>query len=355
MSITCNKRQKIREEVQVNIVNNAEYMVKKYAKAGSIEVADYNFKDTVSLKIPSKHRHAADLKRLPCIVIDKSSGNQPSYKLLCEYGVLTRRFTSASLMPFPHEVKGGDPKDKITVQEAARRSSSSVVIFCGCKGTCKTKQCKCRTASVTCSSRCHKGQSRSCKNSTNSNYEPTNSRIIMPKFGGSCVYQGDVVDFINTCPADTWLALFKVILPEINNIPMEKPFERLIRLVKFNEFNAAKLQVAEDNKLRQNKSFFSLLSSEYELIIKPYLSSYLQHTVSSKCNSKFCPSTDVVMSMAVGPTIFNFGNSTSKDDFKQQIVEWNAYLNTETCGRRIAESVNSIPSEFYFEDITLNG
>ena len=111
---------------------NQDYMIGKYQKGKRIKVADFQIGENVSLLIPKGDRQHSDLKRLPCTIIDKSSGQIPTYKLLCEHGMLNRRYTASTLMSYPGVVKGKIQK-RISLTEAGQLSNMNVVVFCSCK------------------------------------------------------------------------------------------------------------------------------------------------------------------------------------------------------------------------------
>ena len=85
----------------------------------------YSVGNNVSVFIPNRYRHASDVKRLPCVIIEKGSGEQPTYKLLTEYGILSKRYTASDVMPFPSNIKCGNPSTKISLSEAAKNAVSS--------------------------------------------------------------------------------------------------------------------------------------------------------------------------------------------------------------------------------------
>ncbi len=93
------------------------------------------------------------------------------YKLVCQYGKLQNTFAVEHFVDLksacPDELKQiviDDFKD-ITMIEArklyARGSISGRT--CDCKGKCFTKQCPCKKAGVSCSTKCH-SKLGSCKN-----------------------------------------------------------------------------------------------------------------------------------------------------------------------------------------------
>ena len=161
------KRQRIREEVCDANVRNAEYLIKKYSHGKRVMVAEFKEGEHVSLKIPKTTRHSADLTRLPCVIVNKSSGNQSTYRLICRYGTLKQRVTASNLMPYPGDIKCGKPDIYVPLAEAVHQLLEIPAIFCRCKkGGCKTKQCRCKTTKMLCTSRCHKGKNGNCKNTT---------------------------------------------------------------------------------------------------------------------------------------------------------------------------------------------
>ena len=102
-------------------------MTKKYQRSKWIKVAEFQLGQNVSLFVPSKERHSSDMKRLPCTVVHRSAGNQPTYRLLSQYGTLERRYTAAKLMDFPGIVRAGDPDKLISLRSATTEQSFSVV------------------------------------------------------------------------------------------------------------------------------------------------------------------------------------------------------------------------------------
>ena len=108
LEVTCPVRQEIRETVTKSLEKSIEKMGKKYNSSRKVETSEYNVGDNVSIYIPKRDRHSADVKRLTCVVANKGTGKQPSYKLLTEFGILQKRYTAAKLMPYRGSVKCGD-------------------------------------------------------------------------------------------------------------------------------------------------------------------------------------------------------------------------------------------------------
>ena len=100
-SLRC---QKLRNEVAANLKKSREDKVAKYATKKLVKVAEFEEVDHVSVLIPKAVRHTTDLRRLPCVILKKSAGCSPIYKLICEYRIIVRSFTAASMMLFPGNV-----------------------------------------------------------------------------------------------------------------------------------------------------------------------------------------------------------------------------------------------------------
>ena len=110
--VTYPSRKKVRGEVESNLAKNQEFMSKKYEKTRRVKWASFKVGDTVSVIIPKRDRHAANQKRVPCVIIDKSIGLQPTYRLLSEHGVLDKCFNASKLMLYPGEIHTGNPEKK---------------------------------------------------------------------------------------------------------------------------------------------------------------------------------------------------------------------------------------------------
>ena len=165
MNTTCPKRKEIRAAVEIELAKNAEMMRKKYSRGKRRKVADYQLSDHVSVTVKKNLRHSSDIKRIPCVVAAKSSGNQPTYRLLCQVGTLEKRYTASVLMPYPGPVRCQSPPEKmVSLSEAVRIIVKKPPVYCGCsKSGCKTKQCHCFAARIKCSTRCHKATPTFCK------------------------------------------------------------------------------------------------------------------------------------------------------------------------------------------------
>lgn len=142
------------------------------------------------------------------------------------------------------------------------------VVYCHCKiASCESGQCKCFTAKLKCSLRCHQGKGSTCKNMEISPNNPISteppplishttknaSSAIFPKFGGCMKSEGHQYIFQNTCPVDTWLAVLKVLLLKgvINsdNAMYPEHVKELLTLVDNSKFDEAKLHIGCFKKL----------------------------------------------------------------------------------------------------------
>lgn len=199
--------------------------------------------DNVSVKIPKRDRHATDVRRLPCVIIQKGSGKQPTYELLSEFGVLSKHYTASKLMLFPVKVKCGDASVKISLRTAAVKVLKSNNIFCHCKGTCKTMNCRCCKEHVLCSSRCHRVSSESCKNKNcyekklsyksksklHKESKPHPSDFVV--FGDIISFQNTLYKFTNTCTVDTWSTILRFLSLVLKNQENTSKLQHLLQMI----------------------------------------------------------------------------------------------------------------------------
>ena len=165
LDVTCPKRKIVRDIVKLNLEKGREKMERKYNSTAKITAADFSVGDNISVKIPKRDRHATNVIRIPWVIIQKGSGKQPTYKLLSEFGVLSKRYTVSKVMSFPVKVKcDEDTSVKICLRAAAKKVIKSNNTFCNSKGMCTTMSCRCCKEHVLCSSRCHGISSENCKN-----------------------------------------------------------------------------------------------------------------------------------------------------------------------------------------------
>ena len=248
-----------------------------------------------------RERHSTDVKRLPCVVTNKGSGKQPRYKLLTEFGILQKRYTAAKLMPYPGSVECGNPSVKISLVAVVRKVVSAKRIFRHCKGASTTLACRCNKASIECSSQCHGIFANDCRNRISCIINKSDGSLVkeqekstFPKFGGKIICNDQMYILQNTCLVDTWLFIFKTLLPILKMQNGTIQLQHWLHLIQKGHFNAAKLQVAIDQKIpfgRENIDFFG---SEFDLMIKPYLEELYKHEVSSSCNSPYCTNKEIL-------------------------------------------------------------
>ena len=194
---------------------------KKYDSSRKVETRDYNVRDNVAIYIYKRDMHSTDVKRLPCVV---TSGKQSSYKLLTEFGILQKRYTTAKLIPYPGSVKCGAPAVKIDFAAVATKVVSVKRVFCHCKGACTTLACRCEKASIKCSSQCLEIFANECKNRTTCTINKSDGSLVkeqeksaFPRFVGKIICSDQIYILQNTCPVDTWLFIFKNSAPNFEN------------------------------------------------------------------------------------------------------------------------------------------
>ena len=163
---------------------------------------------------------------------------QPTYKLLTEFGILQKRYTAAKLMSYPGSVKCGDPSVKISLAAVARKIVLAKRIFCHCKGACTSLACRCKKALIKCSSQCHGVFASDCKNRTSCTINKSNGSLVkrqeksdFPMFGGKIICGDKMYNLQNTCPVDTWLFIFKTVLPILKMHNGTTQLQHLLHLI----------------------------------------------------------------------------------------------------------------------------
>lgn len=309
-------RSKIIEETVQNTFRNAEFMKAKYDNKKKRSVAEFNIGDNVVLHVKKCDRRNATLRNIPCVIIHKTHGNQPQYRLLCRVGVISKMVNASSLSQYPGSVDTG-PKDvRISIREAARQILNPQVTSCSCVSLpCNKIQCKCYASGVACSSRCHKANNNNCKNRA-----PKEHSIIpsLPEFGGSYHVDAQTYHFLNTCPVDTWLAILRSFQEcgSLANLPGS--INNVYDLVRQEDYNKAKFQVGCDLKLFADNRRANFFGNEYDLFVRPYLTELLESQQKTICSNQLCPKKEFALTTNSGPQI-NFEESL---DFSQQINNW---------------------------------
>ena len=296
----------------------------------------------VTVMIPKKDRHSSDIKRLPAVIVCKSTGQQPTYKLLCSAGIIGRRFTASKLMPFPGFIRTGDPEKIVSLSRAAKYLHMANAVYCRCKKTCTSRQCKCFLSKIKCSSRCHKVENNICKNKELYS-EPTvavsakpscvGTALIkkkhnpFPKFGGTFEFQENSLSFLNTCPVDNWFAMLKVLLINCPSFLLQKKqfpknFAQLIELVNKEDYSTAKFAVAVHNGILPKNNGLNFYRSEYTQMIEVYLLPFLRHSIESYCDSPFCPEKHLNKILENIPTVTFAPNTTETTVFENQVNDW---------------------------------
>ena len=103
-------------------------------------------------------------------------------------------------MLFPGFIRTGDLESIVSLSRAAKYLHMANAVYCRCKKTCSSRQCKCFLSKIKCSSRCNKVENTICKNKE-LYFEPTAANPF-PKFGGTFEFQENTLSFLNTCPVD---------------------------------------------------------------------------------------------------------------------------------------------------------
>ena len=169
-------------------------------------------------------------------------------------------------------------------------------------------------------------------------------------FGGKIICGDKMYNLQNTCPVDTWLFIFKTLLPILKMHNGTTQLQHLLHLIEKGHFNAAKLQVAIDQKIpfgRENIAFFG---SEFDLMIKPYLEKLYKHEVSSSCNSPYCTNKEILKESVNCPSlsIINpISNTASPEKNSEIINEWFEEESVTRCGQK---ATSSVPENFFFTD-----
>ena len=92
-------------------------MAMKHATGKCVKAVEFREGEYVSIKILKAIPHPTDLWRLPCVILKKSPGRRPTYKLICEYGLVKISFTAANLMLFPGDVKIRPPTNILNLTD----------------------------------------------------------------------------------------------------------------------------------------------------------------------------------------------------------------------------------------------
>lgn len=272
-------------------------------------MADFKLHDNVGLKIPKQDRHSSDLQRIPCVIIGKSKGERPTFKLMCEFGVIDRHYDASNLMAYHGGVKKPKEVKSLSLREAARMFCGSSVL-CKCRTSCSSNICCCFKAKLKCSSRCHKGKNEECQNILSEG-------VLLPKWGGSIAYQNRMVSFSNTCSLDSWIAILKAAALQhsfiLKSNLITNELRKLFHLILANKFDQIKLDISLRNKITCQDGFFDLFDCEKNILLHLFSNEY---EISSKCSSCFCPEPVVKRVASEFPSI------NSSEPVHEQLVDW---------------------------------
>ena len=194
-------------------------------------------------------------------------------------------------MPYPGSIKCGDPSVKNSSAAIIRKFVSAKRIFCHCKEACTALACRCKKAFIKCSSQCHGIFSNDCRNRALCTINKSDGylvkeqeKIAFPMFGAKIICNDHMYILQNTCPVDTWLFVFKTLPPILKMQNGTIQLQHLLHLIEKCHSNAARLQVAIDQKIPFGKENIDFFGSEFDLMRKPYLEELYEHEVSSSCN-----------------------------------------------------------------------
>lgn len=391
-SVTSPRRKFIRKNVTESLAKNAERMKVKYSKKKRIKVADYAVGDKVTVKIPKLDRNSTDSKRLKGIIVKKSAGCSPIYRIICAHGTLQNRYSASDLMPFHGIVDVGNVDNFISLREAAKATSKSDVVFCRCKKSgCKSNICKCYKNKQICSSRCHRGASNCLNLDGATNFDPPTlptpvhtevnkqktklivndfqgTEIILPLWGGELPFGAQQIKMVNTCSIDNWLFLLSHLIAErpatVQKLKElyseEKSFLRLMRFISNKLFSAAKFHISIANKmLPSDKNIIDFFGNEKIQFLDNNLCFMFKHTLLSTCDSSFCPTKDVSVEYDLSVPFIecgyvdleNTGDKISPLQFQAYVESWFTSIEKgNRCGR-LCES--DVPVEFTFGETSL--
>ncbi|XP_066922014.1 uncharacterized protein [Clytia hemisphaerica] len=325
---TCSKRKAIRDEVNSNLELSRNKMQEKYQRKKGKRVASFSVGEHVGLLIPEKIRKKADIKRLPCIVLQKSNNRHcESFSLMSEYGILNGKFTASELEKYPGQVNGLDDV-KLSLNAASLKLLGKEAISCKCSTFCSNNLCVCFKNSVPCSSKCHKGMNQNCRNKElNFRFE----EVVLPRYGGLYGSNNTIYTFTNTCPLDTWFAIFQFVEPRISSQVKSKRFQSLLELLSRNDFVGGRMLVANAKGIQPKKQIIDFFGSEHELIIDLFLDENFKSVVESQCDSKECTNSHALRSLSQCPS------KLEGQTIEHSLKEWFFEESYTVCGEPVVD------------------
>ena len=255
---------------------------------------------------------------------------------MSEYGVINRRVTAATLMPYPAVIKTGAPNVQLSLSEAYKLFQISEVTFCHCKKSCNTRQCRCYAISTICTSRCHKYNTAHCRNYRGKSHNIqgvddshqiiSDHDLILPVFGGDIMINGNLYRFFNTCAVDTWIDIFATLMKDapsfsLCHVTLPSEFKDLLETVQKGEIEKAKWLVAEQNNITIDKRAINFYANERTLIIQPFFQESLTRQVLPKCISPICRNPEDSTAISLPPDFSELMEVTkiSKAEFIDKI------------------------------------
>lgn len=363
-------RKSLRDEANVNLGHSRKLMEKKYNYKKRVICTNFKIGQNVSLKIPKKLRHSSDILRIPAVIIDKSRGDQPRYRLLTQFGVIKNTYNASQLNQYPQDVNCGDPNQQVSLNEVIRKILQKDTIYCHCKTTCTSRNCKCRKNLLVCSSRCHSGKSVCCQNSGNSKFKKfqtisnnnvsnnsisnnnISTFISVPSFEGQVSINNQKYKLKNTCAVDTWITIIAS-LRNFKSIKKNEQFQRVYNFIQAASFLLAKYQIAEDHKILPKKGSINFFGSEFNLFIEHYLIEYFKTSINSICDSPFCPNSSILTETSTCFSLCAQPLLLTKTDVEQQVYNYYMDSHTNPCGLKFGkDKVIPIKNSFVNEDTT---
>ena len=100
-------------------------------------------------------RATTDVRRLPCMIVERRGTKQFRYQLQSKYGVLQDFYPGGELEAYGSTLEVGSIQDApvLSLREAAKSANPSNAYYgstCNCKKGCGGKQCSCKKAGKLC-------------------------------------------------------------------------------------------------------------------------------------------------------------------------------------------------------------
>ena len=170
-------RSKFLTQVSKRKADSRDFMSQKHNHKKNKNIHEFEVDDIISVLIPKVDSGHTDFPRLVGKILsvnNQHASSHPSYEIVCEYGVLDKRYYAKDLELYMGTIKIHNAilNTQISLRAAASKTSDHkepVNISCKCAKTqCKNNLCVCVKAGLKCTSHCHAQQtSFVCKNKEN--------------------------------------------------------------------------------------------------------------------------------------------------------------------------------------------